>query len=209
MYLRAFRNCFGAMRDPPARIAGRVVMLVVAFCSLIPCTIRAEEAPDFLVVEAGAAQSIDDKSPSSPWPLKLALQPGPAWFFTRIQASARTLGQLQAEGKLPIKHRWYRLSAGGQYDARHPDFEIVLDIGSPQTVEALTSEATWKVGSYDWRMSSCRKSLPVGTFKVEVTDGRGHEIQCIPGGQCSFFLSIRRNGLPAAECQGSRSGHPG
>jgi hypothetical protein len=169
----------------------------------------ADEMPDFLLLEAGAAQSIADKSPSGAWPLTSALRPGPAWFFTRIQASARTLERLRSDGKLPIKHKWYRLAAGGQYSEGRPDFEIILDIGSPESLEALQSEADGKQGSYDWRMSSCRQSLPAGAFKVEVTDNTGHEIECAPGGQCTFLLSVSSSGLAASKCQGSKSGHRG
>lgn len=111
----------------------------------------------------------------------------PLYFWTRIIGDAATLAQMEQEGRLPLRHVWYRVVGGMpvQEGTSAPDDErslVVDDIALYETtgavVAALRRELDLRNGWFDWRTWSMKQAPRAGYWYVKVTDNIGRPIVC-------------------------------
>jgi len=111
----------------------------------------------------------------------------PIYFWTRIIGDAATLAQMEQEGRLPLRHVWYRVVGGMavQEGTSAPDDErslVIDDIALSQTtgavIAALRRELDLRNGWFDWRTWSMKDAPRPGYWYVKVTDNKGTPLAC-------------------------------
>ena len=174
----------------------RSVLRLLALLSIMMLATSAL-AQSVLVADAVLTSGVLDRQPIDQLPQQLSKRP--LYLWTRIEADAGALRELELKGMLPIRHRWWRTGGiiptperGGQLID-----EIVLGVGKAEVIGRLNHELMER-GFFDWRTWSMKEHITPGTWEVEIVYSdpastpvacrRANSSQTIP---CRFGIVVR------------------
>ena len=117
-------------------------------------------------------------------------------LWMQIKGSERALDQLVEQGKLPIRHKWFRDSIVGS-EARGvetPIDEIEIPAAKRGIVSKLRNEVR-STGHFSWRTWSYKEKPGRGTWKVRVVYADNTPVFCgapVSGNQpCEYKIEVR------------------
>ncbi len=126
----------------------------------------------------------------------------PLYFWTRIVGDESTLAQMEQEGRLPLRHVWYRVVGGMtvKEGTSAPDDErglaiddIALSQTSGDVVAALRRELDLRDGWFDWRTWSMKEAPRAGYWYVKVTDNKAQPLGCGEARDgCRILIQVTR-----------------
>ena len=178
--------------------SGRSVWLASVVALLTMIGAKASAGDEIVVSRSTPTTAIIGNEPAGGLRKPIALAPGSAWYFSELIVRKSLLDKMRAEGLLPIKHAWYRVSGDG-LTMEKPDFIYELSVGDVSALPDLEREVFLRGGYYDWRTASCRRKLSQGTYRILVTDRIGRRIGC-ESNQCFTDVTVKSGGNPSAQC---------
>lgn len=113
----------------------------------------------------------------------------PLYLWMRVRGGREALDQLKAQGRLPIRHRWFKV-LGTQIRYDQCTDVINLDIGNEATLQPLTTELTSR-GFFDWRTWSMKDHVSPGWWLVTLEYATGEAVLCGDDAhKCEFGIDI-------------------
>lgn len=117
----------------------------------------------------------------------------PLYLWMRLKGSKEALARLEADGKLPIRHKWFRESVVG-IDAEGV-MQVVDNIPIPaariETLEKLKIEVSAR-GYFDWRTWSEKENVQPGQWRVTVVYADNSPVICGEDREsCEFSIEVR------------------
>ncbi len=117
---------------------------------------------------------------------------GPLYLWTRLHAEAPALETLRHEGKLPIRHKWFKcVGSRLVYEiTTTPVDAIDLAVGDPRQLELLASELHGR-GFFDWRTWSMKEHLRRGLWVVRLVYADDSAVKCNGSDErCEFAIDV-------------------
>ena len=116
-------------------------------------------------------------------------------LWMKIKGSEAALNQLASQGKLPIRHKWYRDSIMGSEaeGVKTPTDEIEIPAAKHGVIDKLRNEAQ-AMGFFTWRTWSLKEKAYRGTWKVRVVYADNTMVLCgsASGPQaCEYKIEVR------------------
>jgi hypothetical protein len=116
-------------------------------------------------------------------------------LWMKIKGSEAALNQLASQGKLPIRHKWYRDSIMGSEaeGVKTPTDEIEIPAAKRGVIDKLRNEAR-AMGYFTWRTWSFKEKTNRGTWKVRVVYADNTPVLCgnASGAQpCEYKIEVR------------------
>ena len=116
-------------------------------------------------------------------------------LWMKIKGSEAALNQLASQGKLPIRHKWYRDSIMGSEaeGVKTPTDEIEIPAAKRGVIDKLRNEAK-AMGFFTWRTWSFKEKANRGTWKVRVVYADNTPVLCgsASGPQaCEYKIEVR------------------
>ena len=142
------------------------------------CAADANE-PELVVTEYAWSSGVDRASREHAKPAYAASAPvQPLYLWIRVRGNRAALDRLEAEGALPIRHRWYR-TIGSELIDQEATFDQKLAIGSGKqsTIGALRREVE-QTGYFNWRTWSNKESISPGLWEVRIVSDDGERVLC-------------------------------
>ena len=117
----------------------------------------------------------------------------PLYFWMHVKGNEGALTRLEAEGKLPIRHKWFRRTL----TSVNP--EGVMQVVDNITVPTARVEALHKLKSevarrtyFDWRTWSMKENIRLGQWRVSVVYADNSPVLCGTNREpCEFFIEIK------------------
>lgn len=116
-------------------------------------------------------------------------------LWMNLSGTAAALDQLAAQGRLPIRHKWFRESMLG-IDAQGvamPHEEIEIPAAAPGVIDKLRREVAAS-GHFSWRTWSLKDKVARGTWRVTVVYADNTPVLC-PGDEgkqpCEYVIAVR------------------
>ena len=100
----------------------------------------------------------------------------PIYLWMRVEAKQAALDQLRAAGKLPIRHRWFKV-VGTSVRYEQSTDAISLSIGNDQKLQPLLVELMNR-GFFDWRTWSMKDHVSPGWWRVRLEYATGQPVLC-------------------------------
>jgi len=148
------------------------------------------ENPALTVAEAVWASAIGkDKMPQQKYQRQAPL--APLYLWMRIQADEEVLQVLRSQGKLPIRHKWFRSRFGRLYfdQTQRPIDSIDLGIGTREKLQKLQLEIDER-GFFDWRTWSGKRNMRRGYWRVRVVYADNTPVLC-EGEPCVYDIKVK------------------
>lgn len=100
-------------------------------------------------------------------------------LWMKIKGSEAALNQLASQGKLPIRHKWYRDSIMGTEaeGVKTPTDEVEIPAAKQGVIDKLRDE-TRAMGYFTWRTWSSKEKTNRGTWKVRVVYADNTPVLC-------------------------------
>ena len=116
-------------------------------------------------------------------------------LWMKIKGSEAALNQLASQGKLPIRHKWYRDSIMGSEaeGVKTPTDEVEIPAAKRGVIDKLRDE-TRAMGYFTWRTWSSKEKTNRGTWKVRVVYADNTPVLCgsASGAQpCEYKIEVR------------------
>lgn len=116
-------------------------------------------------------------------------------LWMKIRGSEAALNQLASQGKLPIRHKWYRDSIMGSEaeGVKTLTDEIEIPAAKHGVIDKLRNE-TRAMGFFTWRTWSSKEKTNRGTWKVRVVYADNTPVLCgnASGAQpCEYKIEVR------------------
>lgn len=113
----------------------------------------------------------------------------PLYLWMRVRGGREAFSQLKADGKLPIRHRWFKV-VGTKVRYEQSTDAINLDVGSDATLQPLLT-ALAAHGSFDWRTWSMKEHVSSGSWLVRLEYAKGDPVLCGDDHHpCEFEIEI-------------------
>ncbi len=117
----------------------------------------------------------------------------PLYFWMRIQGKQRALERLRAEGKLPIRHKWFKLVGEYKNWEENPELKtaVNLSIGREAQLSKLELELENRA-FFDWRTWSMKENVRPGWWRVVLVYADDEPVQCGENNEdCEWDIEIR------------------
>ena len=116
-------------------------------------------------------------------------------LWMKIKGSEAALNQLASQGKLPIRHKWYRdsIMGSGAEGVKTPTDEIEIPAAKRGVIDKLRSEAR-AMGFFTWRTWSFKDKTYRGTWKVRVVYADNTPVLCSSDSgphACEYRIEVR------------------
>lgn len=148
------------------------------------------ENPHVTVAEAVWTSAIgNDKMPQKRYAKQAPL--APLYLWMRLQADEQVLQVLREQGKLPIRHKWFRSRFGRLYFDRtqRPIDSIDLTVGTREKLQKLQVEIEQR-GFFDWRTWSGKRNMQRGYWRVRVVYADNTPVLC-EGIPCVYDIKVQ------------------
>lgn len=115
----------------------------------------------------------------------------PLYLWMRIRGGQAALDRLEADGRLPIYHQWFRDAIYGTSaeGASAMIDNIKLEAGRREILGSLQREVDRR-GYFDWRTWSRKDNIRRGNWRVRVVYGDNRPVLC-GGKPCEFVIHVR------------------
>ncbi|BBL70027.1 DUF2914 domain-containing protein [Methylogaea oryzae] len=156
---------------------------------------RADEE-GFIEIAATAWAAEVDKSRRQPInPLAVGRARQGVFLWMQVKGSAAALDKLAAEGKLPIRHKWFRetISRVRPEGVTAMTDQIDVPVAHRELLPGLRRELRDQ-GYFDWRTWSSKDNLLPGVWRVRVVYADNAPVLCGDGGErrpCEYSLEVR------------------
>lgn len=119
----------------------------------------------------------------------------PLTLWMRLRAGEAGLARLAADGRLPLRHRWFRESFGGVSAEGLSEMtdSIVLEAGKRELLGRLRREVEAR-GSFDWRTWSGKARPGPGRWSVAVVYADNTPVLCRGEGApqpCRYAITVK------------------
>ncbi|MDD5329880.1 MAG: hypothetical protein PHX38_07745 [Sulfuricella sp.] len=116
-------------------------------------------------------------------------------LWMRVKGTGEALSKLSAEGKLPIRHKWFRGTITGfrAEGVAKPTDEIEIPAGKRGAVEKLATEVRTQ-GYFSWRTWSSKEKLARGHWRVTVVYSDNTPVLCAASSgwkPCEYKIEVR------------------
>ncbi len=116
-------------------------------------------------------------------------------LWMRVKGTEEALSKLSAEGKLPIRHKWFRGTITGFRAAgvEKPADEIEIPAGQRGAVEKLATEVR-TLGYFSWRTWSSKEKPARGHWRVTVVYSDNTPVLCGASSgskPCEYEIEVR------------------
>lgn len=119
---------------------------------------------------------------------------GSLYLWMRIKAHQGALDRLASEGKLPIRHQWYRESLLGVLPEGSAETEMIDDIAIPAARKSLAHSLQSEInqrGFFDWRTWSVKQKIKRGTWQVRVVYADYSPVLCGEEHKpCEYLINV-------------------
>lgn len=119
---------------------------------------------------------------------------GSLYLWMRIKAHQGALDRLVSEGKLPIRHQWYRESLLGVLSEGSAEMEMIDDIAIPAARKILARSLQTEInrrGFFDWHTWSVKQKIKSGTWQVRVVYADNSPVLCGEEHKpCEYLINV-------------------
>ena len=114
----------------------------------------------------------------------------PLYLWMHIRGSERALEILSSQGKLPIRHKWYKyIGYAGYFDeSQTPIDAIELSVGKKAKLDELSLEIKTR-GYFDWRTWSMKRNIKPGWWKVIIVYANDDPVLCEEK-PCAYAIEV-------------------
>lgn len=116
-------------------------------------------------------------------------------LWMEVQGSSAAMDKLAAEGKLPIRHKWFRetIARVEAEGVTQMTDQIDIPVAERSLLPKLRHELQSR-GHFDWRTWSYKDNTRPGTWRVRVVYADNSPVLCGDGGSrraCEYSIEVR------------------
>lgn len=135
----------------------------------------------------------DSKQPTSE--LSKATVGSSLTLWTKLKGTQAALSKLALEGKLPIRHKWFRGTITGYHAAgvTKPTDEIEVPAASQEVMDKLNDEVR-AMGYFTWRTWSTKGNIVRGLWRVRIVYADNTPVWCGAESSrkpCEYEIEVR------------------
>lgn len=160
------------------------------FCSALAAGV---DRQDLIIIKSVWSTGVGDDKNTTDELVDIASDVERIYFWTLVQGSNSAFEILKTQGKLPIRHKWYRYrgvtptSEGSQI----PTDAISLQIGKVDIINKLRLELN-NLGHFKWRTWSMKQNINPGLWVVRVVYADGSSVYCEDlGAPCEYRILVK------------------
>lgn len=180
------------VRRPFATAGACAASIVVGLALAAPQVARAEK--DLVeIVQAIWTDRIDPGSRQFGAKYDDVAPEKPLYLWMHVRGNKKALARLEADGKLPIRHKWFRqtLTSINPEGVMQVTDNIPVPAARIEVLSKLKSEVAGR-GYFNWRTWSKKENIHPGQWRVRVVYANNAPVACGANQDpCEFFIEVR------------------